>query len=469
MRKTGSAITLAQLISVIILASAFTIHSAKAETITVPDDYPTIQAAIDAASSGDTIFVRAGVYAENLVVNKKISLIGEDAPTTIIDGSRTGSVVNITSSDVQVTGFTIRNSGPQGWVNAAIRLEGASNCSIYGNNITTNTGYGIWLSSSSDNNSIYGNSITANNLDGIYLLFSHQNSIYENVIKNNRQGIAFGSSSDNNHINGNNIANNGRGIFISSSNYNHVNGNSITNSVDGIRLEGSSSNSISGNNITANTQDSIGLYLSSNSNNIYENSISNNSAGIKIGGSSNNVYRNNITANNNFGIGLGGSSNNVYENNITANSGDGIAFQGYSNNVYGNNIIANTGYGISLSFSHENRIYHNNFVNNAHQVYIHISLNNVWDDGYPSGGNYWSDYNGTDANGDGIGDSPYIINSENKDRYPLVNQWIIPEFPSFLILQIFMTITLLAVIAYKRKVSTIPEGSHPVDKALPRE
>ncbi len=44
----------------------------------------------------------------------------------------------------------------------------------------------------------------------------------------------------------------------------------------------------------------------------------------------------------------------------------------------------------------------------------------MWDDGYPSGGNYWSDYKGVDANGDGIGDTPHVIDEYNKDRYPLM-------------------------------------------------
>jgi hypothetical protein len=57
---------------------------------------------------------------------------------------------------------------------------------------------------------------------------------------------------------------------------------------------------------------------------------------------------------------------------------------------------------------------------------------NAWDDGYPSGGNYWSDYTGVDlrkgpyqneTGSDGIGDTPYSIDSDNADRYPLMNLW----------------------------------------------
>jgi len=89
-------------------------------------------------------------------------------------------------------------------------------------------------------------------------------------------------------------------------------------------------------------------------------------------------------------------------------------------------------YGIGLDFSSGNRIFHNNFINNVQQnVYSSTSVN-VWDDGYPSGGNYWSDYTGVDSHrgtfqnetgSDGIGDTPYIIDANNRDCLPLMNSW----------------------------------------------
>jgi parallel beta-helix repeat protein len=90
----------------------------------------------------------------------------------------------------------------------------------------------------------------------------------------------------------------------------------------------------------------------------------------------------------------------------------------------GNNITANN-YGIELDYSSGNKFYHNNFIDNAVQVYIYSSgYANMWDNGYPSGGNYWSDYTGTDADGDGIGDTPYTIDANNKDNYPLMYPYI---------------------------------------------
>jgi len=78
--------------------------------------------------------------------------------------------------------------------------------------------------------------------------------------------------------------------------------------------------------------------------------------------------------------------------------------------------------------SSNNSVFHNNFIDNAVQVYSSASTN-VWDNGYPSGGNYWSDYNGTDLysgvyqnepGSDGIGDTPYVIDENNVDNYPLI-------------------------------------------------
>jgi len=101
-----------------------------------------------------------------------------------------------------------------------------------------------------------------------------------------------------------------------------------------------------------------------------------------------------------------------------------------------------------MNNSANNLIFHNNFINNTIQVSSSGSTD-FWDNGQQ--GNYWSDYNGTDSNQDGIGDTPYIIEENNTDRYPLMAQYVIPEFPSFLFLPLFFTATLLASIVYKRK------------------
>lgn len=132
-----------------------------------------------------------------------------------------------------------------------------------------------------------------------------------------------------------------------------------------------------------------------------------------------------------YGIQLGESSNiTICNNTIAANARDGIYLINSDHIIlYGNTVLLNERYGIVLTGSSSNRIFHNNFVQNMNNnTYLYDSFNNAWDDGYPSGGNYWSSYTGFDSNSgllqnvsgsDGIGDAPYTIDADNRDSYPL--------------------------------------------------
>jgi len=84
-------------------------NTVSLNTIIVPDDYSTIQKAISNANSGDTIYVRAGTYYENLIVDKSVTLEGENRDTTIIDGGGNGDVIRVAADYITITGFTITN------------------------------------------------------------------------------------------------------------------------------------------------------------------------------------------------------------------------------------------------------------------------------------------------------------------------------------------------------------------------
>ena len=141
------------------------------------------------------------------------------------------------------------------------------------------------------------------------------------------------------------------------------------------------------------------------------------------------ISGNNISNSGNDGIILWYSLNNIISGNIiTGSSTRGILLDWSSNNTISRNIISGNGEGIHPFMSSNNSIFHNDFVGNLQHVYSYES-NNTWDDGYPSGGNYWSDYkerypDAEELNDSGIWDTPYVINENNTDRYPLVTPWI---------------------------------------------
>jgi parallel beta-helix repeat protein len=164
--------------------------------------------------------------------------------------------------------------------------------------------------------------------------------------------------------------------------------------------------------------------------------------GISLLGMENVTIKNANIKNYGYGIYLVSSSNNsISGNNITANNWYGIYLYSSSNNSISGNNITNNMDGIYLYSSSNNRFYHNNLIDNTQQVYFGTTgYANVWDDGYPSGGNYWSDYVGVDVKSgpnqdlpgsDSIGDTPYIIDANNTDHYPLMNPYGAPPLPTY--------------------------------------
>jgi parallel beta-helix repeat protein len=301
-------------------------------------DFETIQAAIDAASSEDTIFVSNGIYTESILINtNNLTLIGNCSQDTIIT-SESSHVVTINAEIVTISNFTIHHKGIQHY---GISISGddcnISNCNIIGN---------------------FGDSLNY----GVYLTQGIGNRLCNNTIFNSYYGMYIRSGSNNNSFSNN--------IILNASRY--------------------------------------GFYLYFANDNIFTNNIISNSTHYGFS----------------TGMFFQQANGNEIKNNTYNNNSNGIIIRDQSQgNIIKNNTIANnTQYGIWIyGESENNSIYHNNIINNDQNA--NDSCTNYWDNNYPSGGNYWSDYGSSDNDGDGIGDNPYSIpGGENSDNYPLINR-----------------------------------------------
>ena len=184
---------------------------ANPSTLNVPYSYPTIQEAINNANAGDIIFVSKGIYKESVVINKSITLIGENRENTIIDGKAAENVISIRASSVKISGFTIKNSSPV--IGCGIFIERSEDVIICNNNVVNN-GIGIQITFCSKSQ-IYENAISANYM-GIQIFYSSSNNaIYRNAIFNNDFGIYIFYYSIGNLFYENEIYGNTWGVYLS--------------------------------------------------------------------------------------------------------------------------------------------------------------------------------------------------------------------------------------------------------------
>jgi parallel beta-helix repeat protein len=349
---------------------------------------------------------------------------------------------------INSTGITVRNL-TLGKNIQGIMFAYTTNSTVMGNSLTQNDqGILLWQSS---NNTIYENNAT-DNVEGILLEDSSYNTLRNNRMDHNYdcnfhldtdyRGHAedlFNDVDASNKVDGKpicywterhnasvpldagfvalvncsditvqnlDLANNRDGIFLAFTTSSTVVKNTVKdNELYGIELYYSSDNFIGKNTVTAGGGPGIQLFYSFN-NNISQNIIRSNMCGMELYMSSNNIISHNTITNcNSWSFNLYSSNNNGIQENYVE---DGAMVVGESSN---------------------NTFYHNNFLMSF--CYVHDSQN-VWDDDYPSGGNYWGDYNGTDlfrgsyqneTGADGIGDIPYVMDANNTDKYPLMTPW----------------------------------------------
>ncbi|UCG68709.1 MAG: right-handed parallel beta-helix repeat-containing protein, partial [Thermoplasmata archaeon] len=342
-----------------------------------------------------------------------------------------GNCTNITINDQNFINTTV-----------GVELGFSSNCSIT-EIISTEGIYGFLLYKSSRNHILDSNG-SQNLLSGIGLSYSNENIIKNGTYLNGKYGISLSRSHSNNITYNNASSNTEYGINLFYSDINNITSNIITNNDEAIRLYQSVGNNIIDNKIL---NSSYGLYLYySDWNTVKTNNATGNSYGIYCHYSDYNTNDNNTLLYNGHGIYITKSNENVISGNmILLNSKNGVYIdESRYNEIKMNNISMNN-VGIYISFDENigNMIYHNNIIGNTKQAYDYTNTN-LWDNSYPSGGNYWSDYDGIDLNStpkqnvpppDGIGDTPYVIDSDSQDNYPLIGLYTNRTFENYTILK----------------------------------
>jgi nitrous oxidase accessory protein len=364
----------------LIIYQPINVEAVSPKTIVVPDQCPTIQAAIDSSTNGNTILIKSGIYDEKtLEINKSITIIGENAEDTIITLHPPYNVtwitttpffnfsnaISIVANNFALVNLTVVIAEPGGYI-----FANGQQIQITGNNITTShTTTGLLVSGSFCN-------ITKNTSNGNINVEGSSNIIAGNVVR--RILLNFGES-------------------------NKIQNNTVRNFIFGDFYKNCSHNIIQDNKISADDEKGYGSCIIAY--NLYDN-----------------IFIGNYISGNRFGL----------------------AFEG--------NGAGNT-------------FYQNTFNDNKEQVRINVDAvvgTNFWDN--DKVGNYWKGYNGTDTNKDGIGDTPYLINSDNIDNYPLMEPYISEggsinaltdlNFTLYLLIVLVLAIVIvsLSVLIYKKVI-----------------
>jgi len=294
-----------------------------------------------------------------------------------------------------------------------IHLHNVTNCRIEDSTVIDNT-FGI-LVSDCVNITIEGNRIQGNLVKGIWIMYSTDIIITRNDFGGN--GIIDAAYVKKSTFSENNVTGGDMRIVYWNSENISISGNDIRLNEHSIELQGCRDSIVSGNNIS---QCDFGINLTMTTDT--------------------EVTGNTVDTVDGKGIHVWGGLNShlIITNNSIKRCGDGgISIEEADDIVISDNLIENnsligdnTGGGIRLRGCSGVSVYRNALLNNTQtQAQDKLSENNNWDNGYPDGGNYWRDYNGTDnrsgleqnmSGPDGIGDVPYLIDNSSQDRYPLM-------------------------------------------------
>jgi len=448
---------------------------------------------INAEGNAIEIYGSGCKIVNNEIQTERKGIRIRDSDSNVISGNKINAKIEAgiafeTSSSNTITENTIAPSLLMGGVDL---YDSDSNTfssntihfvSLYGSSYNifdqNNLPQGIAIRSSSNYNQITGNNIIDFNelnetnfmSSGSITLFSCEgNTVSSNTISNS--GGIFLDTSSNNVLRNNAVSGTGIGFEVSGSPQpklsSFINDIDTSNTINGKKiyyLINKSDLSITQSNypnigylalvnctrmVVENTHfNTQGILLAwTTDSQITNNDISNvYGDGLILNYASNNkITKNNINANSGAGIRLSYSNQNIVSgNHITRNQMGIYLLRSARNNTITENKIADQDTGIHFYMSSDNLIYHNNFVNNTKPVYdaywetrgmpfsYILPSENVWDNDYPAGGNYWSNYTNLypeaeELDSSGIWETPYSIDENNQDRYPLLNPLVIPQ------------------------------------------
>ena len=391
-----------KLLLVLLLSGAAMLPLARAAAQDGSGGALSLQQRIDRAAPEDIVIVDGGVFREQVVINKSISLIGRNTP--VIDGGGQGDVVTISADDVVISGFTIRGSSKNiSQEPAAIKVKDAKHVTIRSNRLE-DAHFGIHITESSDdvieNNVIDAGAGTPieRRGHGIYLWRVSGSALHGNTIRHAGDGIHL-EFSERNGIGSNTVTGSRYALHFMYANGNKMIGNTFRDNLAGAVLMYSNDLILKDNELSSNRRGAsgAGILLKDNDNIWVEgNRILRNKFGMTVDGAPQSagataILRRNLFALNDTGIAVMSNAPITFVENamidntvqVKALGGDlaGSALSGHGGAVPAGGAPSASGK-------------------------VELPKGAVWSSA--GRGNYWSDYRGFDADGDGVGDQPYL-------------------------------------------------------------